>query len=299
MKIKKILVSQPAPSALDRSPFFEIIDKHSIKVDFHSFIRVEPVSVKEFRSQRVDILAHSAVIFTNRSSVDHFFMICEQTRVNVPESMKYFCVTEAIALYLQKYIVYRKRKIFFGKATFTELMEQVLKHKDEHFLLLLPDSHKPELIKTMDKIKVKYSKVITSHTVSADIDNVDLASYDILVFYSPSEIATLTAKHPAITESPKIATFGNGTAVAAVEAGLTVSILAPTPESPSMVNAIDTYIAKYNAGETLPEIKVEKKSHDISHLKIETKSKKSPAAKSKKSSTKKPAAKPKVSAKQI
>ena len=275
MKVKTILVSQPAPPAVDRSPFQEIITKHKLTVDFHPFIKVERVSAKEFRSQRVEIPGHTAVIFTNRSSVDHFFQICEEIRYTVPETMKYFCVTEAIALYLQKYIVYRKRKIFFGKGTFTDLMEVVVKHKDENFLLPLPDSHKPEIPQSMDKLKLKYDKVILSHTVAADIDEVDITKYDILAFYSPSEIATLTAKHNDINGKPMIAVFGNGTAVAAVESGLKVSILAPTPESPSMVKALDTFIAKYNAGDELEEVTVEKKTIDVSHLKTDKKRSKS------------------------
>lgn len=285
MKVKNILVSQPAPAVADRSPFYEITGKYNINVDFHPFIKVERVSVKEFRQQRVEILTHSAVIFTNRSSVDHFFQICEETRTTVPETMKYFCVTEAIALYLQKYIVYRKRKIFFGKVTFTDLMELIVKHKEEHFLLPLPDSHKPEIPKTLDKLKIKYDKVILSHTVSADISDIDINKYDILVFYSPSEIATLTAKYPSIGDKPMISTFGNSTAVAAVEAGLKVSVLAPTPEYPSMVTALNAFIPKYNAGEQIEAITVEKKSVDISHLKADGKSAKKGTAKSKTAKT--------------
>ncbi|MDR2936560.1 MAG: uroporphyrinogen-III synthase, partial [Rikenellaceae bacterium] len=220
MKVKSILISQPAPGAQKRSPFEEVVSKYNIKVDFHPFIKVEPVSVKEFRSQRIEILAHSAVIFTNRSSIDHFFHICGETRTTVPETMKYFCVTEAIALYLQKYIVYRKRKIFFGKSTFPELMEVVLKHKDEHFLLPLPDSHKPEIPKTLDKLRIKYGKVILSHTVSADTAGIDLTKYDIVALYSPSDVATLTGNFPgAVNGRPLIAAFGNGTAIAVQEAG--------------------------------------------------------------------------------
>lgn len=286
MKVKSILVSQPAPAIPERSPFQELITKHHVNIDYYSFIKVERVSVKEFLSQRVDILSHSAVIFTNRSSIDHFFQICEETRTTVPEAMKYFCVTEAIALYLQKYIVYRKRKIFFGKATFADLMEVVVKHKEENFLLPLPDSHKPEIPQSMDKLKLKYDKVILSKAVPADIDGIDVNKYDILAFYSPSEIGTLTAKYPDINGKPMIAVFGNGTAVAAVEAGLAIRVLAPTPESPSMVKALDTFIAKYNAGEDVPEVTtVEKKTIDVSHLKTAPKRKSAAKPKAAKSTT--------------
>jgi uroporphyrinogen-III synthase len=184
--------------------------------------------------------------------------------------MKYFCMTEAIALYLQKYIIYRKRKIFFGKGTFADLMEVVVKHKDEYFLLPLPDSHKPEIPKSMDKLRLKYNKVILSRTVPADIEGVDIDKYDILAFYSPSEIAALTAKHQNINGRPMIAVFGNSTAVAAVDAGLKIRILAPTPETPSMASALAAFIAKVNAGQEVPEVTtVERTVVDVSHLKTD------------------------------
>ena len=272
MKIKNILISQPAPATLERSPFQEIAAKYNVSLDFHPFIKVERVSVKEFRSQRVDILDHTAVIFTNRSSVDHFFQICEETRVSIPETMKYFCVTEAIALYLQKYIVYRKRKIFFGKATFADLIDQIMKHSGEKFFLPLPDPHKPEIPETLDKLKVKYTKVIMSRTVSADVSSVNLDNYDIVVFYSPIEISTLKSVKPETKCNLKIATFGNGTAVAAVDSGYKVSVIAPTPDCPSMVNALDKFIKKYNAGEKIEDVVIEKKSMDIPQLKTDSKS---------------------------
>ena len=281
-------MSQPAPAIPERSPFQELIARHQVHVGYHPFIKVVPVSVKEFLSQRVDILSHTAVIFTNRSSIDHFFQICEETRITVPETMKYFCVTEAIALYLQKYIVYRKRKIFFGKVTFAELMEVVVKHKEENYLLPLPDSHKPEIPQSMDKLKLKYNKVILSKAVAADIDGVDIGKYDILAFYSPSEIAALTAKYPGINGKPMIAVFGNGTAVAAVDAGLKIRVLAPTPESPSMVKALDLFITKLNAGEEVPEVaSVEKTTIDVSHLKTDTKKKGASKSKTTKSTASK------------
>ena len=149
MKIKNILVSQPAPAVLDKSPFYEIIKKYNLVMDFNPFIRVVGVSLKEFRSQRVEILSHSAVIFTSRAMIDNFFRICEEARITVPESMKYFCNSEAVALYLQKYIVYRKRKIFFADSTFTNFMELIVKHKDENFLLTLTEPAKPAMVYPM------------------------------------------------------------------------------------------------------------------------------------------------------
>ena len=159
MKIRRILVSQPEPQS-EKSPYLELAQKHNVKIDFRPFIHVEGVSTKEFRQQRVDILAHTAVIFTSKTAIDNYFRICEETRVTVPETMKYFCITETIALYLQKYIVYRKRKIFFGTNTFQELMDVILKHKEEKFLVPLSEPHKPEIPKTLDKAKIKYTKVI-------------------------------------------------------------------------------------------------------------------------------------------
>ena len=226
MKIKNVLVSQPAPVIAEKSPFHEIVLKHRVNVEFHPFIKLEGVSLKEFRSQRVDILAHTAVIFTSRVTIDNFFRICEEARVTIPETMKYFCNTEAIALYLQKYIVYRKRKIFFAEGTFSSLVELIAKHKDEKFLLTLSEPHKPEMPLAMEKMKLQFGKVILARTVSADLDAVDVRKYDLLVFYSPSEIASLTGKFTLGENAPKIATFGHGTAKAALTEGLTVHVMA-------------------------------------------------------------------------
>lgn len=252
MKIKHILISQPAPAVLERSPFSEIVSKHAVSLDFNPFIRVEGVSAKEFRSQRVDILSHTAVIFTSRTTIDNFFRICEECRITVPETMKYFCITEAVALYLQKYIVYRKRKIFFGKSTFAELMDVILKHKEEKFVIPLSEPHKPEIPKLLDKARVKYDKLILARTVGADLSGLDISKYDLLVFYSPSEISTLTGTFgDRLPETARIAVFGASTAKAAVDAGLNVSVLAPTQNTPSMTMAIHNFIVRVNAGEAV------------------------------------------------
>ena len=196
MKVKKILVSQPAPAVAEKSPYHELVLKHRVDVRFHPFIKLEGVTLKEFRSQRVEILEHSAVIFTSRTTIDNFFRICEQARITIPEGMKYFCNTEAVALYLQKYIVYRKRKIFFADGTFSALVELIAKHKDEKFLLTLSEPHKPELPMALEKMKLRFDKVILARTVSADLSDVDIADYDLLVFYSPSEITSLLGAFP-------------------------------------------------------------------------------------------------------
>lgn len=253
LKIKNILVSQPAPSS-DKSPFSEIASKHNMSIDFRPFIEVQGVDAKEFRGQRVDILEHTAVIFTSRTTIDHFFRVCDENRIAVPEHLKYFCVTEAIALYLQKYIVYRKRKIFFGKGNFANLMELIVKHKEDKFLVPLSDPHKPEIPQTLDQAKIKYSKVILSHTVPSNVDDLNIDNYDILVFYSPMEINSLVDNFKdSLGKMPKIATFGAGTAKAALAAGLNIAILVPTPKVPSMTMAIDKYVGLYNSGGDVSE----------------------------------------------
>lgn len=256
MKIKNILVSQPTPAIVEKSPFFEISTKYSAKIEYTPFIRVEGVSLKEFRSQRVEILEHSAIIFTSRTTIDNFFRICEEARINIPEGMKYLCNTEAVALYLQKYIVYRKRKIFFANGTFPNFMELILKHKDERLLLTLSEPHKPELPLTMEKLKFNFDKVILSRTLSSDLSQVDINKYDMLVFYSPSEIASLTAGFSS-ENLPMIATFGDSTTRAAVNAGLTVNVMAPTPQCPSMTKAIDLYISQIHAGTQVEPVMLE------------------------------------------
>ena len=266
MKIKNILVSQPAPVVAEKSPYHEIALKHHVQIDFQPFIKLEGVSLKEFRGQRVDILAHSAVIFTSRVTIDNFFRICDEARITIPETMKYFCNTEAIALYLQKYIVYRKRKIFFADGTFTSLVELLVKHKDEKYLLTLSEPHKPEMPLALEKLGLQWSKVIFARTVSADLSALDITKYDLLVFYSPSEIATMIDKFEVNDQMPQIATFGEGTTKVALSDGLQVYVMAPTPEAPSMTKAIDNYIRKFNAGEQIPLVELEHTNSDLEFL---------------------------------
>ena len=265
MKIKNLLISQPAPAQVEKSPFNEIILKHHVDIQFHPFIKVEGVSLKEFRSQRIEILEHSAVIFTSRTTIDSFFRLCEEARINIPETMKYFFFFFAVALYLQKYIVYRKRKIFFADGSFANFMELILKHKTEKFLLTLSEPHKPEMPMAMEKLKLKFDKVILARTVGADLSDVNLDQYDMLVFYSPSEIATLVSRFPGAV-LPRIATFGHGTTKAALKEGLTVSVMAPTPEAPSMTKALELYIQKIEAGEEVPTVMLEGDSPDQAYI---------------------------------
>ena len=205
-KVSRILVSQPQPAIPEKSPFFELARRQRITVDYHPFIRVAGVSLKEFRQQRVEILDHTAVIFTSRTTVDSFFRICEEARITVPETMKYICQTEAVALYLQKYIVYRKRKISFADGSFTNLIELLIKHKEEKFLLTLSEPHKPDLPETMAKLKFSFHPVILARTVAADPEGIDIRSYDVVGIYSPSEVKVLIEQFG--DELPTIAAFG-------------------------------------------------------------------------------------------
>jgi len=257
MKIKKILVSQPKPAVIEKSPFSEIAGKYGLEIDYLPFIKVVGVTLKEFRSQRVEILSHTAVIFTSRTTIDNFFRICEEARISIPETMKYYCNTEAVALYLQKYIVYRKRKIAFADGSFEGFMELLLKNKSEKMLLTLSEPHKPELPQTLEKLKFKFDKLILNRSVSADLSDIALSDYQLLVFYSPNEIKVLKEAFP-LGGLPLVATFGEGTARAAIESGIAVNTMAPTPQAPSMARALDIFIEKINRGEDVPCVEIEK-----------------------------------------
>ena len=247
MKINKILISQPRPAVVEKSPFYELSQKHKLQVDYVPLIKVVGVSSKEFRSQRVDILAHTAVIFTSRTTIDSFFRICEEARITVPETMKYICNTEAVALYLQKYIVYRKRKISFADGTFNSLVELIVKHKDEKFMLALTEPFKSDLPDTLTKLKLKVSPVVFARTVSADLEDLKPLDYDIIALYSPNDVKALTENYE-LDQLPVVATFGEATLRAAKEAGLKVKASAPSPEAPSMVKALDIYCHKVEEG---------------------------------------------------
>jgi uroporphyrinogen-III synthase len=246
LKIKRILVSQPEPTSA-KSPYFEFAERNNVKVDFRSFIQVEGVSAKEFRQTRVNILDHTAVIFTSRTAIDHFFRICNDMRITVPESMKYFCISEATAFYLQKYIVYRKRKIFYGDGQFSELVDIMKKHANEKYLVPLSHVHKPEIPQLLDAKGFKYTKAILYRTISSDLSDIKEVNYDILVFYSPSGIASLMKNFPEFQQNDiKIASFGPTTAQAVKEAGLRLDIEAPNPEAPSMTMALELFIKNQN-----------------------------------------------------
>lgn len=240
---------------IEKSPFYELSQKHKAEVEYMPFIRVAGVSLKEFRGQRVEILTHTAVIFTSRTTVDSFFRICEEARITVPETMKYICQTEAVALYLQKYIVYRKRKISFADGSFTNFIELIVKHKDEKFILALSEPHKPELPETLAKLKLQVDPVILARTVAADLSELDIKHFDLLALYSPSDVRAIVGQF-GTEELPPIATFGEGTLRAAIDAGIKVKAMAPTPTVPSMAKAVDIYLTRLAKGEQIEDVAV-------------------------------------------
>lgn len=242
VKIKSILVTQPKPEG-DKSPYFDLSKKFVIKVDFRPFIHVEGVSSKDFRTQKVNIMDHSAVIMTSRNAVDHFFRMCIELRHSVPETMKYFCLSESTAYYLQKYVIFRKRKIFHGKQTFMDLIDIIKKHKEEKFLLPCSDIYKDEIPEVLDNQGIKYTKAIIYRTVCSDLSDLANVNYDCLVFFSPSGITSLLKNFPKFKQNKTlIAAFGQTTSKAVVEAGLRLDIHAPQPQTPSMTMALEQYI---------------------------------------------------------
>lgn len=246
MKVKTILVSQPKPET-EKSPYFDLSDKCKVKVDFRSFIHVEGISSKDFRKDKINISDFGAVIFTSRNAVDHFFRISEELRVNIPDDLKYFCISESTALYLQKYVVYRKRKIFHGKQTISDLIPLIKKHKDEKFLLPCSNILKQDIPEVLDKNNINYTPAILYKTVCSDLSDLENVNYDVLVFFSPAGIKSLFQNFPNFKQNnTRIAVFGSTTAQAAEEAGLQINIAAPKPEAPSMTMALEQYIKKQN-----------------------------------------------------
>ena len=246
MKVKTILVSQPEPES-EKSPYFDLSDKCKVKVDFRPFIHVEGVDGADVRQQKVSITEHSAVILTSRNAVDHYFRVCEEMRFEVPTAMKYYCMSEAIAFYLQKYITYRKRKIYFGKQRFADLIDTIKKHKNETFLLPSSDLLKPVIPQLLDDNKINYTRAILYKTVCSDLSDLEDVLYDILVFFSPSGIKSLFQNFPDFVQNDtRIAAFGQTTVKAVAEAGLKVNIEAPSVKAPSMSMALEQYIKSAN-----------------------------------------------------
>jgi len=245
LSIKKVLISQPRPTT-EKSPYFDIAEKYGVEIDFHPFIKVEPLNSKEFRQQKVSILDHTAVIFTARTAIDHFFHLCEEMRVTIPETMKYFCTTETIAVYLQKYIIYRKRKIFFGQTgKIEDLVTVIIKHAKEKYFIPVSDVHKDDLLSMLEAKKINFTKAVMYRTVSNNFAKDETFDYDMLIFFSPSGIASLLKNFPDFKQNNiKIGCFGPTTAKAVKEAGLRLDVEAPSPEAPSMTAALELYLKK-------------------------------------------------------
>lgn len=248
MKIKTILISQPKPADINKTPYESIIKKFNVNIDFEKFIKLEDVTASELRQKKVKFNDFTAVILTSRNTIDHFFRVAQEMRYNVPDDLKYFCVTESTALYLQRYIQFRKRKIFFGKHTFNDLIDIIKKHKDEKYFLpcsnLVTENH----VEMLTKAKVDFTKAVIFRTVSADLSNVDIHKYDMLVFFSPAGIESLRTNFPDFKQSEDVAIggFGQSTCKAIVDAGFTLNFSAPTKTSPSMNMAIEEFIDNEN-----------------------------------------------------
>ena len=246
MKVKTILISQPAPKS-EQSPYFVLSEKQKVKIDFRSFIHVEGVDSKEVRAQKIDFSNYTAIILTSRNAVDNYFRLAEEMRYKVPDDMRYFCQSEAVSFYLQKYVVYRKRKIYVGTRTFDELLKLIKKHKTEKFLLPSSDKLKPEIPEKLNKLDIKWDRANLFKTVVSDLSDLENVFYDVLVFFSPSGIKSLFKNFPEYKQNKtRIAVFGNSTIRAAEEAGLVVNISAPTKETPSMTMALSKYIDNVN-----------------------------------------------------
>ena len=242
MKIKKILVSQPKPTS-EKSPYYDIAYKHDVEIVFRPFFKVEGLSAKEFRQQKINISDFTAIIFTSKTAIDHFFRLCEEMRINIPDTMKYFCTAEPIALYLQKYIVYRKRKIFHGATGKLDgLVPSLVKHKDEKYLYCVNDGH-PMNEPVLDEAGVIYTTAVMSRSVSNDFAPDEAFDYDMIVFFSPHGIAALKKNFPEFEQGEKvIAALGTAAQNAVRDAGFRLDIEAPTPKTPSMPSAIDRYL---------------------------------------------------------
>ena len=247
MSVKKILISQQQPKTA--SPYTSIAEKFGVEFDFKPFFKIEPLSSREFRSHRINILDHTAIVFSARTTIDAFFLICEELRVKVPETMKYFCTTEAVANYLQKHIVYRKRKIFFGDGSPESIIGLIgTKHKGEKFLIATAESSSKDAVtKAFETQKLDFETAVFVKPISQDIKDVDLHSYDMIVFFNPADVKSLYENQPDFKQGDiKFLSYGKTVVTAMNEAGLTIEISAPSPEAPSVAKALEIYLTQNN-----------------------------------------------------
>ncbi|MCK9617186.1 MAG: uroporphyrinogen-III synthase [Lentimicrobiaceae bacterium] len=246
-KIKNILVSQPQPVDFEKSPYGELAKKYNLVFEFNKFFRIEGICSSDFRKEKIYLLEYTAVIFSSKNAVDNYFRLAKELRLEIPDEMKYFCFNESVAYYLQKYIQFRKRKIFFGKEDIMSLLDIMKKHKTEKFLFPCADNHKDTLPALLDEAKFDYCKAVMYKTVPNDLSNIDLKQYDMLVFFSPTGIQSLRLNFPDFEQGNIIiAAMGSTTTQAVIDANLTLNISAPTKTSPSITSAIDEYLQKIN-----------------------------------------------------
>lgn len=245
MSAKNILISQQQP--LTASPYTTIAEKYGATLDFKPFFKIEPLTSREFRAQRINILDHTAIVFSARTTIDAFFQLCEELRVKVPETMKYFCTTEAVANYLQKHIVYRKRKIFFGDGTPESIIGLIgTKHKGENFLIATSESSSKDAVtKLFETQKLSFETAVFVKPVSQDLKDIDLHSYEVVILFNPADVKSLFENYPDFQQGDlKFISYGRSIVKAMEEAGLNIEISAPTPETPSVAKALETYLSK-------------------------------------------------------
>ncbi len=248
MKIKSILVSQPKPET-DKSPYYDIAKKYNVKIDFRPFVKVEGVPAKEFRTQKINVADYMSIIFNSRTAIDHYFRICDEMKVPTNDNRKYFCISESIAFYLQKYVTYRKRKIFYGNGTLTNLMSQIQKFPEDKYLVPLSDVHKQDIPEILAKANIAHDIAVLYRTVSSNMSDMEKIGHDVVLFFSPAGVMSLKQNFPDFNqenENVYIGAFGPTTATTVENLGYRLDIKAPTPDNPSMPAALEKFIKEHN-----------------------------------------------------
>lgn len=244
MKIKHILVSQPQPADISKTPYADMMKKFGVSFTFEKFIRLDGVSASELRQEHVKLPEYTGIILTSRNAVDHFFRVAKEMRYNVPETLKYFCINESTAFYLQRYVQYRKRKVFYGNQTLDDLIEIMKKHKDEKYLYCCSDISSDTTTEQLNAAKLNFTKAVMFRTVPADVKHIKIDDYEMLVFFSPAGIHSLMENFPEFKQGEvAIGGFGEATCHAILEAGFELNIKAPSETAPSMTMAIEQYLA--------------------------------------------------------